>query len=66
MKYITKQGDMWDSIAFNELGSESLASEILKLNPQIQEIVFFGAGIEIELPEIDKNSQLSETKPPWE
>lgn len=65
-RYTTKQGDMWDRIAFNELGSESLTSELIKLNPSHQNVVIFSAGIELSLPEVDESVNYSETKPPWE
>ena len=32
--YTTIQGDMWDSIAFSQLGSEAYTDRLMNLNPQ--------------------------------
>jgi len=61
--YITKQGDMWDSIAYKELGDAMHADKIMNLNVKYLSIYVFPAGIVLALPEID--DEVSDTLPPW-
>ena len=37
-KYMTKQGDMWDQIAYNELGSTSHTDALMNANQQYKDI----------------------------
>lgn len=62
--YTTVQGDMWDSIAYRQLGSESYADKLMRLNQQYLEYYIFPAGIVLTLPEIDAVS-IGSTLPPW-
>ena len=50
--YVTKQGDMWDQIAYEQLGSESYMGILIEKNPDLIDVVIFPSGIEIQLPEI--------------
>jgi len=61
--YITKQGDMWDSIAHKELGDALYADRIMNMNVEHLNIYVFPAGIALSLPEID--DEISDTLPPW-
>ena len=61
--YRTKQGDMWDSIAYNELGSTLYTDDLMALNPQYLLYYIFPAGIELVLPEPDEN--VSAAAVPW-
>jgi len=55
--YLTKQGDEWDQIAFQQLGSEHLVDQLIALNPNHQTTVVFGAGVRLVLPEVEINPQ---------
>ncbi len=53
MKYITSAGDMWDKIAFEQMGSENYMDVLMQNNFDLIEYVVFPDGIEIDIPEID-------------
>ena len=63
--YRTVQGDMWDSIAYRELGSEAYTDKQMRLNQQYLEIYIFLAGIELLLPEVEQATRPAENLPPW-
>lgn len=63
MTYTTIQGDMWDSIAFSQLGSVSYTDKLMALNPQYLGYYTFPAGIVLKLP--DAIESVNETLPPW-
>jgi len=49
---MTKQGDEWDQIAFEQLGSEHLVDRLIAFNPNHRMTVVFSAGIKLILPEV--------------
>ena len=51
--YITSQGDMWDKIAFEQMGSEDYMGDLIRRNYDLIDYVIFPAGIEVVIPEID-------------
>lgn len=61
--YTTKSGDMWDSIASEQLGSASYMDLLINANMAYRDIYLFPSGVVLTLPEIEApiNSQL----PPW-
>ncbi|MCI8849788.1 MAG: phage tail protein [Oscillibacter sp.] len=61
--YTTVQGDMWDSIAYKQLGSTSYTDKLLNANLQYRDIYIFPAGILLILPEIRQGAESS--LPPW-
>jgi len=61
--YTTAQGDMWDSIAFSQLGSVSHTDKLINLNRQYREYYIFPAGIVLALPEIEPGA--TDNLPPW-
>ncbi len=64
MTYTTVQGDKWDSIAYNMLGSVYAVDKLMAVNSKYIDIVVFPAGIVLELPElatVEKSNDL----PPW-
>ena len=68
MKYITKEGDRWDWIAYQFYGNPNRYKEIIEANPQLPlELVMFPvlpAGIELEIPKIQVENK-TEDIPPW-
>lgn len=61
--YTTVQGDMWDSIAYAQLGSTDHTDKLMNANLQYREFYTFPAGVVLVLPEI-KNT-VSSALPPW-
>ena len=61
--YTTVQGDMWDSIAFTQLGDTAYTDRLMNLNRQYRMYYTFHAGIVLVLPE--KERKISDTLPPW-
>lgn len=61
--YTTVQGDMWDSIAFSQLGSVSHTDKLINSNRSYREYYIFPAGIVLTLPEI--TPAVADSLPPW-
>lgn len=53
VKYITKDGDVLDSICWKHYGTTDVISEVLKANPKIENVIF-KSGLVIILPDIEK------------
>lgn len=63
-KYTTVQGDMWDVIAYKQLGDTRYTDALLAANPQYRNIFIFSAGIELVLPDVEKKRTVADL-PPW-
>ncbi len=61
--YTTIQGDMWDSIAYAQLGDAAHTDKLMNANLQYREYYIFPAGITLVLPEIAEKT--SHSLPPW-
>lgn len=61
--YTTIQGDMWDKIAYTQLGDTAHTDKLMNANLQYREYYTFPAGIVLVLPDIPENA--SSTLPPW-
>lgn len=61
--YTTVQGDMWDSIAYAQLGSTSHTDKLMNANLRYREYFIFPAGIVLILPEVKES--VNSTLPPW-
>ena len=61
--YSTTQGDMWDSIALRELGSEHLMHLLIDTNPKYIDVAVFPANCELIIPGISTEERI--TFPPW-
>lgn len=55
---------MFDSIAYNELGSESFTDALMNANKDYHKAYIFSAGIELTLPDVS-NIVPNEDLPPW-
>lgn len=62
--YTTVQGDMWDSIAYSQLGNAVYTGELMNANLQYREYYTFPAGIVLTLPEVETAS-VNDSLPPW-
>lgn len=63
--YRTKQGDMWDYIAWVIYGDESYVSVLYRANPQYLDVYLFDDGCEIFCPEITVTTAEDENVPEW-
>lgn len=61
--YVTIQGDTWDKIAYDTLGSEYLLPLLLESNPKHRNVVIFSGGINLIIPDIDM-AEFTE-RPAW-
>ena len=53
MIYVTSEGDMWDKIAYEQMGSENFMGELIRNNDNLVDVVVFPSGVEINVPEVD-------------
>lgn len=64
--YTTKQGDMWDYIAYLVYGDEYQMPVLLRANPELNDIHIFEAGAEIWCPELTISEESeNESAPDW-
>ena len=61
--YETAQGDMWDAIAFTQLGDVIYTDRLINLNQQYVGYYIFPSGVMLTLPEL--SPEVSATAPPW-
>jgi len=61
--YTTVQGDMWDSIAYKQMGSTDYTDRLMRLNPAYRHYYTFPAGVVLTLPE--RVYKISASLPPW-
>ncbi len=61
--YITVQGDMWDSIAYQFYGDVKYIGLLLQNNLDLLEIYVFSAGTKVFIPEIPE--EYDEDLPEW-
>ena len=54
--YTTVQGDMWDHIAHDKLGSVRHTGALLRANRQYLGYYIFPAGIVLTLPEVEEEA----------
>lgn len=64
-KYTTIQGDTFEKIAWNELGSSESMCEIIKANRQYMDVAVFEAGVELTIPNVEQIPVVTEATPPW-
>lgn len=64
-KYVTEQGDTWDTLAFDFYGSEKLMHILMAANPDHTDVIVFGVGVEIIVPKAPK-SAVNQLKAPWD
>lgn len=61
--YTTKQNDMWDSIAFLQMGSVSHTDKLMNANPGYLDYFIFPAGIVLNIPDVV--TTVTGSLPPW-
>ncbi|WP_028844714.1 tail protein X [Thermodesulfovibrio thiophilus] len=65
MKYITKDNDRWDLIAYQFYGNPYLYEPIMLENPDKISYFAFPAGVMLEIPAIWVDETI-EVSPPWQ
>lgn len=61
--YTTSQGDMWDNIAYQQMGSVDYTDQLMNANQQYREYYTFPAGVVLMIP--DAVEPVSNSLPPW-
>ncbi len=62
--HTTSQGEMWDQLAKDLLGSELLMGQLIAANPTHADTVIFSAGVMLTVPDVSPQPTLF-PKPPW-
>lgn len=62
--YPAHQGEAWDQIAYKLWGRETLMTALLEANPDYREVVLFGGGEVLTVPDIDL-TETSDSLPAW-
>lgn len=64
--YTTRQGDMWDYIAWKVYGDEAFVDVLYWENPKYLETFIFDEGVELYCPEVEINdNDDDEDAPDW-
>lgn len=62
-KYVSKSGETWDVIAFEQMGDCKYTELLINANRAHIENFIFSAGVELVIPEIDNTTTVA--LPPW-
>ncbi|WP_040663799.1 tail protein X [Oscillibacter ruminantium] len=62
-KYVSSQGERWDTIALAFYGNALNVSPLIEANPKYRSVVVFPAGYELTIPILEENA--AESLPPW-
>lgn len=61
--YKTISGDMWDQIAYKQMGSVLYTDKLMKANAEYAAVFVFPAGVVLTIPEVEGKENLE--LPPW-
>lgn len=61
--YTTVTGDIWDYIAYREMGSCQYTNLLIDANRQYIDVAIFSAGAVLNIPDVE--SKASYSVPPW-
>lgn len=61
--YTTVQGDMWDMIAYKEMGSVDYTDDLMNANSSLLGYFSFPSGIVLTIPDVQETG--ASTLPPW-
>lgn len=61
--YTTMQGDMWDMIAYQEMGSVDYVDDLMNANSSLLGYFSFPSGVVLTIPDIPESG--ASTLPPW-
>lgn len=63
--YTTVQGDTWDLISLNQYGSELFTDNLVSANFNYRDVLIFGAGTSLVIPEVTEIELETTNLPPW-
>lgn len=63
--YKTVQGDTWDLISLNQYGSEMFTDNLVSANFNYRDVLIFGAGTSLVIPEVTPIQLETTDLPPW-
>lgn len=61
--YTTISGDMWDQIAYTQMGSVLYTDKLIKANADYAAMFIFPAGVVLTIPEVEEKQSME--LPPW-
>ena len=61
--YTTISGDMWDQIAYTQMGSVLHTDKLIKANADYAAMFVFPAGVVLTIPEVEEKQSME--LPPW-
>lgn len=61
--YTTISGDMWDQIAYMQMGSVLYMDKLIKANADYASVFVFPAGVVLTIPEVEDKQNME--LPPW-
>lgn len=61
--YTTISGDMWDKIAYEQMGSVLYTDKLIKANAEYADVYAFQAGVTIIIPDTEEKTNME--LPPW-
>lgn len=65
-EHITKEGERWDTIAYNYYGDATQYEPIITANPYVAIKPVFTAGLKLQIPVIEQAQKVkTEGLPPW-
>ena len=64
-RYITKQGDRWDLIAYKAYGDATMIDILITANPGIPVDPILPEGITLNIPIVDEPEVDKSLLPPW-
>lgn len=63
--YITKDGDRWDTIAYEFYSDATLYEPIIIANPEIPITPILPSGLKLRIPIIEEDNNIQFILPPW-
>lgn len=64
-KYITKDADRWDLIAYEFYGNAALYEPIITANPEVPITPILPSGINLKIPVLEQENTIEFKLPPW-
>lgn len=64
-KYTTARGDVWDAIAYREMGDCKYTNLLIKANQDYLPLLLFPAGIELVVPDVPSPAVPDGGMPVW-
>lgn len=62
-KYVTNQGETWDTISLDFYGTPYKVKELIDCNPQYSDVLIFDANVMLNIPILD--DEQAGTLAPW-